>query len=205
MRLWKRWPTLLACLCVLVPAGALAAGPADDTLLLIEWQNRLDSESVHPRLTLTVDADLGPTWGILCFANVQGTEKYGEAYCGPSLDLLDKSLTLSVGFGLETSDDPWRVAGSVLFSRWGLNVLGVVGYGQSGLWHLAKATYSLGPFNLGLMSQRLDGEGLFLEINNGTFGIYSAVLYNIEQHVADGASGLDPDYLVGLIGISFAL
>lgn len=150
-------------------------------------ENKLTLEGVQPKLKLFTDVP------VVEHLSVSGTAVvapgYAEMYLGPTWSPM-KILSLGVAAGIETSDSPWRLAGTVTISHgksWGI---GIVEYGGSGLWYKGLVTYSFGHVSVGAIAQRFDGIGPRIAGSYGGFELSVAPLYDSEAKAPKGLLAL---------------
>lgn len=147
--------------------------------LMFVLENKIALDGVQPQLKLIADAP------IVEHLSLSGTgivaPGYAEMCFGPTWHPT-KSFSLGVAAGVETADDPWRVAGTVMASHDKFWALGIVEYGGSGLWYKGLASYGVGPVGLGVIAQRFAGVGPRIAGRYHGFELAAAPLYDFEAH-----------------------
>jgi hypothetical protein len=201
------WTTALSL--VLGSVGASRAETAKhgrSFTLLVDSQNKVSSDGYAPRLIMSVSrATPISMMDANCYAYLDGKDKYAEGYCGPVLQVTE-GLRIGMGFGFEISDAkyPIRIAYTVQYRRKNLTVDGILEANTESLWHLARITYRAHKLlEVGLMSQRHDGEGPYVALVWNRLSFYAAPLYNIERH-ATQKNGFHYSNLTGIFGASYA-
>lgn len=204
-------------LCGLVALAALVAFPRaasaqDDAWrypvpsLEIGLQNSISRDGYEPSLELSIALPMSRLGGVSCFMQTRTT--YAQTYCG-AYYLPTSWLTVSVSVGLESADQPGRVAGSLSVDAGRFALFGLFEYGGSGWRHLARATVSLGEhFLVGLMSQRFEGEGVLLGAEFGRWGVYGAYLYDTERYLTEArgrTAWYDGDFFTALLTVAVGI
>ncbi|MFH2062964.1 MAG: hypothetical protein ABIJ46_02305, partial [bacterium] len=158
-------------------------------------------DGLVPNLGLWLTRPLSGRFGLWYFGVV--APEYGEAYGGLTVTPWEW-LTIGLAVGIETSEDIWRLAGSVdlVWERFSVNLL--VEIGGADWCHFLSANYRVtDSLTVGLMSKRFDGEGAFLELSVGDIAFRAAFLYDIERarhEVGDGGvEWADPEFLTGFL------
>lgn len=145
--------------------------------LMFVLENKVTLEGVQPELKLIADAP------IVEHLSLSGTgivaPGYAEMYFGPTWHPTT-SFSLGVAAGIETADEPWRVAATVTASRDKLGALAIVEYGGSGLWYKGVVSYSVGPVGVGVLAQRFAGVGPSITGRYHGVALSVAPLYDFE-------------------------
>lgn len=155
--------------------------------LMFVLENKLTLEGVDPKLKLFTDVPAVEHLSVSGAAVV--APGYAEMYLGPTWSP-SKTLSLGVAAGIETAEDPWRVAGTVTVSHdkfWGI---GIVEYGGSGLWYKGLATYRVGLVSFGALAERFDGIGPRIGVSYKGFELSAAPLFDFEAKEPKGLVAL---------------
>lgn len=111
------------------------------------------------------------------------SENYAEGYVG--LGYSPKPwLQVGVSFGLETADNPWRVAASIWAGKGSLSLLCVCENGGSGYWYDIKPTVKVNNWlTVGFMAKRFSGVGPFIQVGipNTPLKAYLVPAYDFED------------------------
>ncbi|MEA3249844.1 MAG: hypothetical protein U9Q03_05860 [Patescibacteria group bacterium] len=157
-----------------------------ETFVQVSLQNSVSEDGYTPTAQLLIQRPVyAEYFGITCFA--LASPAYGEAHCGLFVEPIDW-LYLSLSAGIETHESVYRVSGTVMVNAGVFQAVGVFEYGGSGRWHTLRAGFRIGEhIRLGLMSQRFEGEGPFVQLGVGRVSLRAAYLFDIERYVDERA------------------
>ena len=170
--------------------------------VVIELQNRIDSETIVPRGILSVVIPTSKSYlSVECLSQIFFGGEWAELYCGPAVSPID-NLTLTFAVGMESYGDEFSARGStyINYSFRNFSVFGLFEMGGSGLAHTISFGYTHEDFiTLSLLSQRGDGEGLMTTFGSGHLKLYGSLLFNTEQYLTNRDNF--KDNLVSLVGL----
>lgn len=152
------------------------------TSVVINTQHTLSQDDGYePALMLIIERPVTDNLGVACFA--WAAPAWGEAYCGIAASLGDW-LRAAVYFGLETADVPVRAATQLTITAGPFTLAGTVEGGGSGVGYDVRMLFRVTEhFQLGLLGQRGQGEGIVLRIDYGRVGFSVGYLYDIEKYL----------------------
>jgi hypothetical protein len=151
---------ILIVLAVLVALNAEEASAQS----YVEFQGLARQDSFSPMIDGTL---IVPGKPLDTFVYFIASDTWAEAVVGIAKQV-HPSFWFSVGAGVETDEDPWRVNPNVIFTKG--RVFSYFGYeiGGSGYWYKSFSTYRVASkLEVGLHSQRFYGTGPLVQVSLG--------------------------------------
>lgn len=141
----------------------------------VELQNAITTKKTVPQFDGVVDCKINDrlsfsAWFLL-------SEEYSEGYAGVSYT--PKAwVSVSGQIGLETAENPLRVAGTIWLGKNRESLLIILEGGGSGRWHKVEYNHRLGAgFSAGYLDQAFKGRGPRGEFEKGKAKIWGAILW----------------------------
>lgn len=139
----------------------ISTGIAQQVGGFVEAESLVERGKLTPQLNVYVHGPLKSKLGWSAWSLT--SRPYSEAYAGLTYAPA-KWVELSGSLGLETANNPLRVAGSIWMGKGCWTILSIHEYGGSGFWYKSLGTYQTTKTTaMGLYGQRFVGVGPYAE------------------------------------------